>query len=130
LDGIDLGELAEAIQLAFVDSKHRADPADYMGLAQAARKANFVIEDMMSGRMAFSHHYAENIPFDEYRTLSRVKDITYPNHERVCQKIEGSELYTAAVKNMVLFTLRPAVLHTYQGVKSVLARGTYITKLA
>jgi len=128
LESLEIKTLGETLQLAYASALNEGFKEQYRDMSEAARKLDFIIEDRMSGRMCFSDHYAENIPFDEYLTLAKVRNTDYPNFVEVKRKIENSELYKTALNNMVLYTLKPTVIQHKDGVKNVICKGIYVIK--
>ncbi len=128
LNDINLTTLGEAIQLAFVSGQNEDNRVLYEKIRDAIEQIGFKITDKMTGRQAFSDYYADNIPFDEYITMPKVRTEAYPSHEAAKQEIENSPLLHDSLKNTVLYTLRPTIQVMERGAQRVIAKGEFVVQ--
>ena len=128
LNDINLQGLAEIIQLAFVSGQNEDQRALYEKMSSAIEQIGFKVTDKMTGRQAFSDYYAENIPYDQYITMPKVRTETYPDHAQAKQEMENSALLHDSLKNTVLYTLRPTVQLMERGAQRVLAKGEFVVQ--
>jgi hypothetical protein len=128
MEALDKTTFARLLQVAHLCAQREQLNDLYENIKQAAYPFGFVIEDRMVGRQAYSDVYAENLTLEDYKVSSRMRGTDFPEMDSVLHKLDDSPVMLSAVKNTVLFTLRPTVLLVESGVKSVLQKGVYLVK--
>jgi hypothetical protein len=126
--GVDKGTFARLLQVAYLCSQRESLTSHYEDIKTAAKAHGFLVEDRMTGRQCYSDVYAENMTLEDYKVSARTRTIEFPDTDVVVKLIEGSPVMESAVKNTVLYTLRPTILLQQNGVKSVLQKGIYVVK--
>jgi len=128
LDEDALVRLARTLQLAHVTALEDQQSDAYTALKALCADLNITVEDQMTGRMAFSDFYAENLTLDAYAEDPKMRSDLYPEFERTKAAVLSSSLMQDAVANTVLAVLSPAVTWLHDGSKKVLRRGEYLVK--
>ncbi|MFN7880716.1 MAG: hypothetical protein ACK5P1_11990, partial [Sphingobacteriia bacterium] len=113
-------KLAQLVQAVYAQL-----PELYPALLDRVQTLGMVAEDQMVGRMGFSDFYAENLPLDRFR-LEEENILPGVQNASILKQAEAQPVYSKAVKNTVLLTLRPTMLQVQEGAKTVLSRGLYV----
>lgn len=125
---IEEAVVARLIQLSYVSAVNELKHEQYAQVLAYFKKDDYIVEDQMAGRMAFSDHYAENTSYDEYISRPKVDRADQPDHRLVRKTIEEGTFVHLAVKNTVLFVLLPAIIRRRDGARAIVAKGKYIVK--
>lgn len=120
--------LAEVLQLGYVSAYNDSSLPHYLQLKAFAEKQQYIIEDELAGRMAFSEHYADNLTYETYFGLYNGHAKNLPNLTAQRDTLWENENDPSILSRTVLRVLQPAVVVQKEGAKQVVRRGTYLVK--
>jgi len=121
--------IAKITQLCYVSSYNEGLTKFYDKLKEALKLVGFEIEDQMANRVAMTDFNAENISYDEYIGMSKVRTSEYPSYIAVRQEVENNLDYVNCASKTVLFVLSPTIFHQANGAKTLLRKGEYVIKM-